>query len=81
MSDPQVDESYVWPPVSSRDDYKRGRIDDDGHPFVDGHRVTVAMYTKFRHEWVEYYDSIACGEPNCDGERGHDGPHHAWTSE
>ena len=72
---------YEWPPVTSRDDYKRSRIDEQGRPFVDDHWVGTEAYERFRAEWVAFYDASACDEPNCDGERGHDGKHYAWVAE
>lgn len=85
LSAPEVEEAverdYQWPPITSRSDWNRERRDDEGRIWIDGHRVTVEQHRRFREEWVAFYDGSACPEGNCDGERGHSGPHYAWTAE
>lgn len=79
---PELNPVYAWPPVTSRDDFKRSRVDDQGRCFVDDVRVPTNLYEKFRAEWVAFYDTSACQtNPGCDGEDGHDGKCYVWTAE
>lgn len=80
MGEQPLESDYQWPPVTSRDDYKRATLDDELRPYIDGHRVTVEQDQRFRKEWAAFYDASACAEGNCDGEAGHDGPHFGWVA-
>lgn len=31
--------------------------------------------------YADLYDATRCPEPNCDGEKGHDGKHYAWVAD
>lgn len=57
-----VEADYIWPPITSRDDHARASIDDGGKPWIDGHRVNVAMHRQFMNEWSAWFDAHEPGE-------------------
>lgn len=65
-----VEADYVWPAVSSVNDFERSRIDAQGRPWIDGHRVNTTMYEAFQQEWMAFYTRSTDGGSEQPGSSG-----------